>query len=212
MFFADLHIHSKYSRATGRESDLEHMAIWARKKGVSLLGTGDFTHPQWFQEIRDKLVPAEPGLFRLRDDLERQVAQQVGQAFQPDKGTASPLTSQADSSTTAGQARKADVLLDGVVRFMLEVEISTIYKKGDRTRKVHHLIYVPDFESAERLIARLARIGNLASDGRPILGLDSRHLLEITLDSGEPGRPDVGRHEVTMWAGLQWSLRSMLIG
>ena len=72
-FYADLHIHSKYSRATSRESDLEHMAVWARKKGVSVLGTGDFTHPAWFAEIQEKLVPAEPGLLRLRDDLQREV-------------------------------------------------------------------------------------------------------------------------------------------
>ena len=179
MFFADLHIHSKFSRATGRDADLEHMALWARKKGVTVLGTGDFTHPVWFRELRDKLVPAEPGLFRLRDDLERD----VGHASQPDSNGLSALGAQSESSAISRQAGKPDLLLQGVTRFLLEVEISTIYKKGDRTRKVHHLIYVPDFDAAERLIARLSRIGNLASDGRPILGLDSRHLLEITLES-----------------------------
>ena len=106
-FRADLHVHSKYSRATSPQSDLEHMAYWARKKGVSVVGTGDFTHPAWFSEIEDKLVPAEPGLFRLRSDVQAEV----------DRWLAGPP-----------------------VRFMLEVEISTIYKKGEKTRKVHHLI------------------------------------------------------------------------
>ena len=168
MFYADLHIHSKYSRATSKQSDLEHMAIWARKKGVSVLGTGDFTHPAWFDEIKAKLVPAEPGLFRLCDGLERDVQRQLPGACQ------------------------------GPMRFMLEVEISTIYKKGERTRKVHHLIYAPDLEKAERLIQKLSRIGNLKSDGRPILGLDSRDLLEITLECGE-GCYLVPAHIWTPW-------------
>src|SRR2546422_10786265 len=75
-FYADLHVHSKFARATSSDSDLEHMALWAAKKGVTVLGTGDFTHPEWFSEIKEKLVPAEPGLFRLRPDLEQWVAQQ----------------------------------------------------------------------------------------------------------------------------------------
>ena len=155
MFYADLHVHSKYSRATSRDADLENMALWAQRKGLSVVGTGDFTHPVWMQEIRDKLVPAEPGLFRLRDDIQREVDQQVEDACR------------------------------APVRFMLEVEISTIYKKGEKTRKIHHLIYAPDLQQADRIVERLDRIGNLKSDGRPILGLDSRDLLEITLDSGE---------------------------
>ena len=154
-FYADLHIHSRYSRATSRDLDLEHNAYWARKKGVSLLGTGDFTHPAWIQEIREKLVPAEPGLFRLRDDLQREV----------------------DSWLPPSCV--------GPIRFLLQVEISTIYKKGEKTRKNHHLIYVPGLDEADRLIEKLSRIGNLKSDGRPILGLDSRDLLEITLECGD---------------------------
>ncbi|MBX6724273.1 MAG: AAA family ATPase, partial [Dactylosporangium sp.] len=73
------------------------------------------------------------------------------------------------------------------VRFMLSVEISTIYKRDGRTRKVHHLVYLPDLDAVQRFNARLARIGNLGSDGRPILGLDSRDLLEITLEASEDG-------------------------
>ena len=81
---------------------------------------------------------------------------------------------------------------------MLSVEISTIYRRGERTRKVHHLIYAPSFEAADRITAALAKIGNLASDGRPILGLDSRDLLEITL-SADPGCFLVPAHVWTPW-------------
>ena len=167
-FHADLHIHSKYSRATSRDCDLEHLAYWARKKGIAVVGTGDFTHPVWLAELKEKLVPAEPGLFRLKPELERHVAEQLPRAC------------------------------EGPTRFMLSVEISTIYKKGDLTRKIHHLIYAPDFEAADRIAARLARIGNIASDGRPILGLDSRNLLEIALEAS-PGAYLVPAHIWTPW-------------
>lgn len=165
---ADLHVHSKHSRATSRDLDLEHLAYWACRKGIAVVATGDFTHPAWFAELKDKLVPAEPGLFRLCTDVERWVAQRLPAACQ------------------------------ATARFMLSVEISTIYKKADRTRKVHHLLYAPDFETAERIRQRLAGIGNIASDGRPILGLDSRDLLEITLEAG-PGAYLVPAHIWTPW-------------
>src|SRR6266481_6137150 len=129
-FHADLHVHSKYSRATSRDLDLEHLAWWAARKGIAVVGTGDCVHPAWLAEIKDKIWKTLP-----------------------------------PSCRTA-------------VRFMLSVEISTIYKKGERTRKIHHLIYVPDFDAADRLAASLGRIGNIASDGRPILVPDSRDLLE----------------------------------
>jgi ATP-dependent DNA helicase UvrD/PcrA len=167
-FHADLHVHSKYSRATSRDLDLEHLAAWACRKGIGVVATGDFTHPAWCAELKQKLVPAEGGLYRLRDDIERAV-----------------LASLPASCRTP-------------VRFLLEVEISTIYKKGERTRKVHHLIYAPDFATVDRMSARLARIGNIASDGRPILGLDSRDLLEIALESG-PHAYLVPAHIWTPW-------------
>src|SRR5208282_896173 len=134
----------------------EHLSWWALRKGLTVLGTGDFTHPAWAAELRDTLVPAEPGLFRVRPDLERRLHR----------------------DTPASCA--------GTVRFLLSVEISTIYRRDERTRKVHHLLYAPSFEAADRITQALAKIGNLASDGRPILGLDSRDLLEITLEAG-PG-------------------------
>ena len=167
-FYADLHVHSKYSRATSRDADLEHLALWARRKGITVVGTGDFTHPAWWEEIRTKLLPAEPGLFRLRPEIEREVARQLPPSCH------------------------------GPVRFLLEVEISTIYKKGERTRKIHHLLYAASLETAGRIRERLGAIGNISSDGRPILGLDSRHLLEITLQSG-PDAYLVPAHVWTPW-------------
>jgi DNA helicase-2/ATP-dependent DNA helicase PcrA len=167
-FYADLHIHSKFSRACSRDCDLEHLALVGRRKGISVIGTGDFTHPGWFEELESTLVPAEPGLFRLREDVERSVEARLPASCR------------------------------GPVRFMLSVEISTIYKRAERTRKVHHLLYMPDMASAARCTAALQRIGNLASDGRPILGLDSRDLLEITLESGD-GAYLVPAHLWTPW-------------
>ncbi|WP_404400228.1 UvrD-helicase domain-containing protein [Pelagibacterium halotolerans] len=168
MFHADLHVHSKYSRATSRNLDLEHLALWAARKGIGVVGTGDCVHPAWLAEIRDKLVPEGNGLFRLKPEIEADIAARL---------------------PTACRAP---------VRFMLSTEISTIYKKGEKTRKVHHLIYVPDFDAADRLAARLGAIGNIASDGRPILGLDSRDLLEIALESG-PDSYLVPAHIWTPW-------------
>ncbi|HEY6294111.1 MAG TPA: UvrD-helicase domain-containing protein [Streptosporangiaceae bacterium] len=168
MFIADLHVHSKYSRACSKDCDLEHLCASALRKGLTVLGTGDFTHPAWAAELRETLVPAEPGLFRIRPELERRVLR--------------------DSPPSCA----------GTIRFMLSVEISTIYRRADRTRKVHHLIYAPGFDAADRITAALAKIGNLASDGRPILGLDSRDLLDITLSAG-PGCFLVPAHVWTPW-------------
>ena len=180
MFHADLHIHSRFSRACSRDCDLEHLAWWARRKGITVVGTGDFTHPAWADELRESLVPAEPGLFRLAEEAEERLRR--------------------TSAASCG----------GDVRFMLSAEISTIYRGGERTRKVHHLLYAPTFEAADRITRALSKIGNLASDGRPILGLDSRHLLEITLDGG-PGCylvPGARVDPLVCRAGIQIRLRS----
>ena len=149
MYIADLHIHSKYSMATSRECDAPHLDLWARNKGISLVGTGDFTHHAWRQELRTSLAEAEPGLYVLREEQRL-----------------------ADGPTGA----------DKRPRFVISGEISCIYKRYGKTRKVHNLILLPSLEAAERLSARLEAIGNIHSDGRPILGLDSQDLLQITLD------------------------------
>ena len=147
MLIADLHIHSKYSRATSADCVPEQLEWWARRKGIGLVGTGDFTHPAWRAELGDKLVPAGDGLYRLRADLRQPGAPDV----QP--------------------------------RFVLSAEISSIYKQDGRTRKVHNVILMPGLEQAEAFSRRLEALGcNLHSDGRPILGLSSRDLLEIALE------------------------------
>ena len=148
MYIGDLHIHSRYSRATSRDLTPESLDFWARRKGIHLIGTGDFTHPAWREELKEKLKPAEEGLYVLDPDLRR------------------------------GE----DVPGSSVPRFVISGEISSIYKKNGRVRKVHSLILLPGLEEAEALSKKLETIGNIHSDGRPILGLDCRDLLEITLE------------------------------
>ncbi|MDD3814470.1 MAG: endonuclease Q family protein [Desulfocapsaceae bacterium] len=171
-FIADLHVHSPYSRATSKSSHIRSLAAWSRIKGVHLLGTGDFTHPLWLRELQETLEPAEPGFFQLKGSLSSDFS--LPFAFTPSLESA---------------------------RFVLSAEISCIYKRHGKVRKVHNLIYVPDFASAERINKTLSTIGNLAADGRPILGLDSRDLLEIVLDKA-PGGFLVPAHIWTPWFSL----------
>jgi uncharacterized protein (TIGR00375 family) len=148
-FIADLHIHSRYSRATSRDMVPEKLWRWAQIKGINVVGTGDFTHPAWFKELTQKLEPLGNGLFHLREEFQDEIV---------------PDTCAKD------------------VSFVLTAEISCIYRKADKTRKIHSLIFVPDFESALRINMALSKIGNLRADGRPILGLDVKKLLEIVVD------------------------------
>jgi uncharacterized protein (TIGR00375 family) len=138
-FVADLHIHSKYSRATSPKTNLINLAEAAKIKGVNVLGTGDFTHPQWLEEIENTLEPAEQGLYKIKNS-----------------GTET--------------------------RFLLTSEISCIYSKGGKVRKVHIVILAPSVETVVKINEQLSKIGNLKADGRPILGLDAKELLKIILD------------------------------
>ncbi len=150
-YIADLHIHSHHSRATSKQLTPGHLDYYAGVKGIKVVGTGDFTHPGWLAELKEKLLPDGNGLFRLKEEYKLD----------------SPLG-------------------NNETRFILSAEISNIYKRGDKVRKVHNVILVPGFEEAEKINNRLINLGgNLTSDGRPILGLDSRDLLEIVLESGE---------------------------
>ena len=146
---ADLHIHSRFSMATSKEGTPENLDFWARKKGISLIGTGDFTHPVWREELKERLVSEENGLYRLRDEYVKEESRKF-----PGEGT----------------------------RFVVSGEISSIYKKNGKTRKVHNVILLPSLEAADTMAQRLEKIGNIHSDGRPILGLDSHDLLEMMLD------------------------------
>jgi uncharacterized protein (TIGR00375 family) len=149
-FIADLHVHSHYSRATSKDMCPEGIWKWAQIKGITVIGTGDFTHPQWLKELNEKLEPSGQGLFALRKE------------FRTDD---------------VPDSCKADVY------FILSAEISCIYRKNDKTRKVHAVILMPDFAAAARMNLALSKIGNLKADGRPILGLDAKELLRITLDA-----------------------------
>ena len=145
----DLHIHSRFSMATSREGTPENLDFWAIKKVISLIGTGDFTHPVWREELKERLVTEGNGLYRLRDEYVKEESRKF-----PGKGT----------------------------HFVVSGEISSIYKKNGKTRKVHNVILLPSLEAADTMAQRLEKIGNIHSDGRPILGLDSHDLLEMMLD------------------------------
>ena len=149
MYIGDLHIHSRYSRATSKDCTPEHLDLWARKKGIHITGTGDFTHPAWRKELAEKLEPAEDGLYVLKDEY---------------------------------RIKDEEISEEVVPRFVITGEISSIYKKNGKVRKVHSLILLPGLEDAERISAKLEQIGNIHSDGRPILGLDCHDLLEIILE------------------------------
>lgn len=168
----DLHVHSKYSRATSKNCDLEGLYRWGKLKGIHIIGTGDFTHPEWFTEIRSKLEPAEPGLFRLKSEIADEIDKSL------------PLSVRANP-----------------IRFVPSVEIATIYKKGEFVRKLHQLIVMPNFKAVAELNARLERIGNLKADGRPILGLDSKELLRHALESNARALY-IPAHIWTPWFGM----------
>jgi uncharacterized protein (TIGR00375 family) len=167
-FYADLHLHSHYSRATSKQLNLEHLSKWAQLKGITVVGTGDFVHPGWLDELRKKLEPAEAGLFKLKKEFADLTQPEVPKACASE------------------------------VRFMLTVEISSIYKRLDKVRKIHNVVFAPSFAAALKLQARLEAIGNIRSDGRPILGLDSRDLLEIVLET-DPLSFLVPAHIWTPW-------------
>nr|WP_321464523.1 UvrD-helicase domain-containing protein [uncultured Desulfobulbus sp.] len=175
-FIADLHIHSHYSRATSKASNLFGLAAWAAVKGIDVVGTGDFTHPAWFAHLHEYLQPAEPGLFTLKPNAGCNCAELLPPGLQP-------------------------AIAPESVRFVCSAEISSIYKRGGKVRKVHNLLYAPDLEAVRRINATLATLGNISSDGRPILGLDSRDLLEILLEKAPEGFL-VPAHIWTPWFSL----------
>jgi len=162
----DFHIHSKHSRATSQEMDLEHLFIWAQKKGINILGTGDFTHPSWLKELKEKLEEAEDGLYKIKS------------SYLP------PHTSHLH-----------------YFRFALTGEISVIYSQDGKVRKIHHLVFVPNFEVAEKINTQLSWVGNLEADGRPTLGMNSVELLKIVLES-HPDSFLVPAHAWTPWFGI----------
>ncbi len=170
-FIADFHIHSKYSRATSKDMVLEELDRWADDKGILVMGTGDFTHPVWINEIKTKLAPAEPGLYKLKKELKLPTI----------KGTFSDT------------------------RFILTAEISGIYSRGGKTRRIHNIIFSPSIEVVEKINGELSKIGNLRSDGRPILGLDSEKLAGIVFGIDE-NVVIVPAHAWTPWFSIFGSM------
>jgi len=170
-FIADLHIHSKYSRATSKDMTLEELDRWADDKGILVMATGDFTHPDWFKEIKEKLESAEPGLFKLKSQYKKRTI----------KGTLAET------------------------RFLLSTEISSIYSRGGKVYRVHNLVFAPDIETVEKINTQLGWIGNLKSDGRPILGLDTQELVKIILNINSKAVV-VPAHAWTPWFSMFGSM------
>lgn len=167
-----MHVHSHYSRATSKDCTLAGLYKWGKIKGINIIGTGDFTHPEWFQELRHQLEPAEPGLFRLKNEIAKEIDKEIPASCR-----------------------------DNLLRFVPSVEVATIYSKNGRVRKLHNLLVAPSLESASKINDRLSRIGNLKADGRPILGLDSKELLKIMLET-DPSALFIPAHIWTPWFGL----------
>ncbi len=161
---ADLQIHSKYSRACSHDLTPPNIALWAEKKGISVIGTGDFTHPKWLLELKEHLEEEREGLYRLKTKLPPNLSR-------PDvhRGT---LPSSGEGKIQA--------------LFMITGEVSSIYKQGDKVRRVHNMILVPSFEAADKIIKGLEKVGaNLKSDGRPIMGVHCDDLVKIVKEADE---------------------------
>ncbi|MDR2945526.1 MAG: UvrD-helicase domain-containing protein, partial [Candidatus Adiutrix sp.] len=156
--YLDLHIHSRFSRATSPALNPASLALWGAYKGLSLIGTGDLTHPAWLAELNENLIPGDDGFYGLKD-------------------SPSP------------------------VRFVPTGEVSAIYKHDGRTRKIHLVIIAPDLGAAAEFSRMLGRLGNIESDGRPILGLSARNILEIAL-TAHPDMMVVPAHIWTPWFSL----------
>ncbi|NLE64657.1 MAG: DNA helicase UvrD [Elusimicrobia bacterium] len=167
-YIADLHIHSRYSRATSSDLTPENLWLWGQRKGLQVIGVGDCIHPKWLDEISEKLEPAESGFFRLKEAFTKEPSQQLASSCR------------------------------GEVRFLLSTEISCIYKKGDKVRKVHNVVIFSSLEAARAFQKRLGGIGNISSDGRPILGLDAKDLLSIALEC-DPKTLFIPAHIWTPW-------------
>ncbi|MBN1913608.1 MAG: DNA helicase UvrD [Candidatus Omnitrophica bacterium] len=157
-FIADFHIHSKYSRATSKDMDIVHIAQWAKSKGITLMGTGDFTHHLWLEELKHNLEDLGNGLFKYQG-----------------------------------------------VYFILSAEISSIYSKNGRGYRIHNVVLSPSFKTTDKINDTLSRYGNLASDGRPILGMDAENLAEIIFDIDENCMVIPG-HIWTPWFSLFGSM------
>ena len=157
--FADLQVHSPYSRATSKNMNLRELARFASLKGLNIVGTGDFTHPHWRKEIRVDLDDgADSGLYGLRD----------------------------------GKVP---------VQFMLTGEVNTTFQFEEKSRRIHHCLLAPSMESADAVSDRLAKYGNLSSDGRPTLRATAPELVDEVLEA-DNGCVIFPAHAWTPWFSL----------
>jgi uncharacterized protein (TIGR00375 family) len=157
---ADLHIHSRFSRATSQNMNITEISKYAKIKGIKVVGTGDFTHPTWFKELSEELAEvADTGLYSSVKHPE------------------SP------------------------VRYMLTAEVCTIYPVNEKTKKVHHVIFTPNFETATQISNRLKGYGNLEVDGRPILDMTSPQLVEEVMQVSDQNEV-IPAHVWTPWFSL----------
>jgi len=153
MMIADLHIHSRYSRATSQDMIIPKIAEYSKLKGIGMVATGDFTHPAWLKELKKDLKFGD-GVYEY-----------------------------------------------GGIKFILSVEVNNIYTRGGKLRRIHNIIFAPDFETVEKANKYLARYGKLEADGRPILSLDTYDMFKALIDIS----PDifvVPSHIWTPWFSL----------
>ncbi len=180
---ADLHIHSRYSRATSSDLTLPNLAFWAKRKGIAVVGTGDFTHPKWREEMRSQLREDGTGLLQLQASFNVLPA----------------VTAQAAMFSANAAASAQENFLPEAVRFVLTTELSTIYTENGKTRKVHHVFLAPDLDTIDRISHELERRKfNIASDGRPILGMTSKELCALIFDIN-PRSELIPAHIWTPW-------------
>jgi len=156
---ADLHIHSRFSRATSKRMSVEEIVRFTKIKGLNLVGTGDFTHPKWINELQEDLVEV------------------------PNTGLFKP-------AKTANSTY-----------FMITGEVSTIFLFRGETKKIHHVILTPNFETATQINDRLARYGDLSLDGRPTLDMTAPHLVEEVM-SVSADNEVIPAHAWTPWFSL----------
>ncbi|OGE03838.1 hypothetical protein A3B51_01545 [Candidatus Curtissbacteria bacterium RIFCSPLOWO2_01_FULL_41_18] len=156
-FVTDLHLHSKYSRAVSQDMVLPKMAEWAKMKGIDVLACGDFTHPFWFDQLKNELCEAGKGLYKLKSTV--------------------------NSSQLTGRNHQLLTENREPVHFLLSCEISSIYSQGGKTRRIHNLFFFQSLESVSKFNSSLIKRGaNLRSDGRPIMGISAKDLAKIALN------------------------------
>ena len=181
-YIADLHVHSKYSRATSPKMDVDGIFNWAKIKGINLVATGDYTHPDYFRELKTKLeYDKNSGFYKIKNDSS-------------DSNNSRDSSNSSNSSNSSIQAAKPP-------SFVPTAEISCIYKKNNKCRRLHIVLITPTLEEVEKINIHLDKIGNIKSDGRPILGLDAKKLAEIVLNIS-PDSLVIPAHAWTPWFAI----------